>query len=503
MKPLVLFSIVGTLPGADTRNLVTSYPFTSTFTSMTTFRIPPLDLFGLPVPTFAWVEHDVTTLEPHPSRPTVYPETIVQTAITKATSTVYSYTFFTDAPGSSTTLTTTSTRFDTYHVHTPAASHLRPGYSFTDFPGCGDCVLDKDWTPDGECETHEWGTGCSNQQCQWREHEGDAGNWYCYAGPHRGDREYMGRVCWRGDDIGFDPLAKPCLYGDQLPHCVPVTMTYKDPTRLDIRYQGNYPKPKAKTLAPESHDKFYWYNNMATTDEEARQIQLSEVEHRSDVANDGGRSRAGGHHLGTSPPNASGIVNATIKYGTDRWGPGDRAELTDQGSRQRDALESTPPMIQPKSLPLLESGLGFAVVVKRQPGVGIKPHPVPGDAGFPIVIDGEPALDVKPHADQPLITVVEREPSGSTSTRSPFRIKASQSPSGGSSNLTSLFDSCKRMNIEECIGTDPCNPMNVGTAKAGNDYVAKVSPITYDPVAASKPGRGLTQPASSSSIWED
>lgn len=111
-------------------------------------------------------------------------------------------------------------------MHTPAPSHLRPGYSFTDFPGCGDCVLDADWKPDPECEARGWGTGCGNQQCQWRGNEGDAGLWYCFAGPYRGDRDYMGRLCWRGEDIGFDALAKPCLYGDQLDHCVPCVGMY-------------------------------------------------------------------------------------------------------------------------------------------------------------------------------------------------------------------------------------------------------------------------------------
>jgi len=242
MKLLLLFSNVGASLGAAVRSSVApqrqpsgvlpsvtqsprrqhrqvaEYPVTSTFTSKTTFRIPPFNPGAVPIPTLIEVEHDVTILEPHPSRPTSYPETIVQTAITKATSTEYTFNAFTFE---SSTITITSTRFDSYHVHTPAPSHLRPGYSFTDFPGCGNCVLDIDWKPDAGCEANGWGTGCSSQQCQWRGNEGDAGLWYCFAGPHRNDREYMGRLCWHEDNIGFDPLAKPCLYGDQLPHCVP------------------------------------------------------------------------------------------------------------------------------------------------------------------------------------------------------------------------------------------------------------------------------------------
>jgi len=230
MKPLLAFlGTVSASAATATRSsgyqqqqqfetqLSSKYVTTSTFTSKTTFRVPPLYPFAIPGP-FTVVEHDITILEPHPSRPTSYPETIVQTAITKATNTVYASTGSSFEP---TITTTTTTRFDTYHMHTPAPSHLRPGYSFTDFPGCGDCVLDMDWEPDAECDAAEWGTGCSNQQCQWRGNEGSAGLWYCFAGPHRGDREYMGRVCWHGDDIGFETLAKPCLYGDQLPHCVP------------------------------------------------------------------------------------------------------------------------------------------------------------------------------------------------------------------------------------------------------------------------------------------
>ncbi|KXX74820.1 hypothetical protein MMYC01_208852 [Madurella mycetomatis] len=239
---LVFFSAIGASVGSATRHSIapqrhqsqeapqatqalhreqeqdTEYPVTSTFTSKTTFRMPPLNPWFLPGPEMTVFTYDITTLEPHSSQPTSYPETIVQTAITIATNTMYTY------RGSSydeSTITITNTRFDTYHVHTPAASHLRPGYSFTDFPGCGDCILDIDWTPDQTCEVNGWGTGCANQQCQWREDEGEAGLWYCFAGPHRGDREYMGRLCWRGDDIGFETLAKPCLYGDQLPHCVP------------------------------------------------------------------------------------------------------------------------------------------------------------------------------------------------------------------------------------------------------------------------------------------
>jgi len=218
--PLFLLSIVAASLGATTRPPA-KYPTTTTFTSKATLQIPPPGPFALPVFTYTFIEQDITILEPHPSLPTTYPETITQTAITKATSTIYSFTPF--STGSTIfTVTDTTTRFDTYLIHTPAPSHLRPGYSFTDFPGCGDCVLDADWTPAPKCETKSWGTGCANQQCQWRENEGEAGLWYCFAGPQRGDREHMGRLCWYGtDDFWTEMLAEPCLYGDQLPHCVP------------------------------------------------------------------------------------------------------------------------------------------------------------------------------------------------------------------------------------------------------------------------------------------
>ncbi|GAB1316539.1 hypothetical protein MFIFM68171_06749 [Madurella fahalii] len=225
------------------------YPVTSTFTSKATFRVPPLNPWNLPPPEWTMVTYDITTLEPHPSRPTSYPETIVQTAITTATNTIYI------RSGSShlvRTIMATTTQFDTFYVHTPAPSHLRPGYSFTDFPGCGDCVLDVDWKPDPACEANGWGTGCANQQCQWRGNEGDAGHWYCFAGPHRGDRDYMGRLCWRGDDIAFDPLAKPCLYGDQLPHCVPCVGMRVDCERDNGVCPTRPGHPDFRTEVPES-----------------------------------------------------------------------------------------------------------------------------------------------------------------------------------------------------------------------------------------------------------
>lgn len=211
--------------------------------------MPPLNPWLPAGPDMTMITYDITILEPHPSRPTSYPETIVQTAITTATSTMYAY------HGSSldeSTTTATNTRFDTYHVYTPAASHLRPGYSFTDFPGCGDCVLDTEWKPDQSCEANGWGTGCANQQCQWRENEGDVGLWYCFAGPHRGDREYMGRLCWRGDDIGFEPLAKPCLYGDQLPHCVPCVGMHVKCEKDNGACPTRPGHPDFRTEAPES-----------------------------------------------------------------------------------------------------------------------------------------------------------------------------------------------------------------------------------------------------------
>jgi hypothetical protein len=158
----------------------------------------------------------VTVLEPWPSKPTSFPYTFLQTAISNRI--IDSRMTLCDncaTPPSTDVSTQHEKVTSTWVLYQPQPTDLLP-----DAPLPCEACAPADFTPDPACVALGLDTACQGQ-CKLLD-----GLWWCYKRYFMdGDGLAMGRACWGGNGHEFKQLVTPCTRSDHALPCVPCNGT--------------------------------------------------------------------------------------------------------------------------------------------------------------------------------------------------------------------------------------------------------------------------------------